>query len=211
MNHKKIYKHRYLLVIWLILAIYVSTLIYIKLPFINISFDHNQTNKGLLSLLKLLIPDFSYELKIYNIQVLIVWGCGILAGPKIGLITALIYIALGLLGLPIFSGGGGLSYIHEVTFGYLISLPLLAYLSGKYFTENKKILAISIPIFITHLMGVLYIIIFKGNYSSIAWHLSYSMIGYDLILSFILYTPLSILSFFLTEMFTIEVPDPKEI
>ncbi len=55
---------------------------------------------------------------------------GILLGPKYGSISALIYVLLGLLGVPVFTMGGGLGYIFQPTFGYLIGFVLGAYFTG---------------------------------------------------------------------------------
>lgn len=47
-------------------------------------------------------------------------------GRKGGLAATLLYLALGLLGLPIFSAGGGLSALLSPTGGYVAGLLLLA-------------------------------------------------------------------------------------
>ncbi|MFQ7171426.1 MAG: biotin transporter BioY [Thomasclavelia ramosa] len=47
---------------------------------------------------------------------------GILLGSKLGALAVLLYVVIGLLGLPIFAAGGGLAYIVRPSFGYLIIL-----------------------------------------------------------------------------------------
>lgn len=45
---------------------------------------------------------------------------GILLGPKNGAFAQLLYAILGLIGIPVFTQGGGISYIFNPTFGYII-------------------------------------------------------------------------------------------
>ncbi|HOO47090.1 MAG TPA: biotin transporter BioY, partial [Deltaproteobacteria bacterium] len=45
---------------------------------------------------------------------------GIILGPKAGALSQIVYIIIGLIGLPVFSGGGGPSYIFKPTFGYIL-------------------------------------------------------------------------------------------
>lgn len=46
--------------------------------------------------------------------------CGLLLPWKQALAAQLLYIALGLSGIPVFAGGGGISYIFAPTFGYIL-------------------------------------------------------------------------------------------
>ena len=196
MKYKIVYQFKWLIVLWLITLIYLSNLILIKLPFISINF-HSLFNFA---------PKLRFEFHIYNIQAITVWAVGILFGPNLGLIATGIYLLFGLLGLPMFAGGGGFDYYKEPTFGYLISLPLLAFLSGLLHEQNKNLLSVFIPIFTTHLLGILYLLVFQSNKLDLTWHLSFSMISYDLIFALLLTPIMPILSFFFKEMFIQEVP-----
>ena len=146
-------------------------------------------------------PCFNFEMQTYNLQIIIVWLCGILLGARAGFLTLVIYILIGFLGFPAFAGGGGFDYYREPTFGYLISLPLNALLSGWFYKNDKKTLTILIPILITHLFGVVYLLFFKTSWLDITWYLSFSMIGYDLVLALLLMPFLPFFSFFLMELF----------
>ena len=55
---------------------------------------------------------------------------GILLGPKLGAISVLVYVLLGLSGVPIFTQGGGIGYVFQPTFGYLVGFILGAWLTG---------------------------------------------------------------------------------
>lgn len=47
---------------------------------------------------------------------------GMLLGPVNGAFSVGLYLLLGLIGLPIFAGGGGVGYVLQPTFGYLPGL-----------------------------------------------------------------------------------------
>ena len=207
MKHKVVYQYRWLIVLVLLFLIYLSNFILVKLPFVSITFPKKDLEHSLLDFLLSFCPHFNFEMQTYNIQTVIVWSCGVLLGPRVGLLTLISYLLIGFLGFPVFAGGGGIDYFKEPTFGYLISLPLNAFLSGWFFENDKKLLAVFIPILITHFFGIIYLLFFKIGWLDITWYLSFSMIGYDLILALLLMPFLPFVSFFLTELFIQEKPE----
>lgn len=56
---------------------------------------------------------------------------GMLLGPYYGAVSVLVYVLLGLLGIPVFTQGGGPGYIFQPTFGYLVGFILSAWLTGR--------------------------------------------------------------------------------
>lgn len=66
----------------------------------------------------------------FTLQILFVYMAGALLGPKLGMISQLSYVLIGLVGVPVFTEGGGPSYIFKPTFGYLIGFVLGAYANG---------------------------------------------------------------------------------
>jgi biotin transport system substrate-specific component len=70
------------------------------------------------------------------------------------------YIVLGLIGLPVFTGGGGPQYILSPTFGFLLSFPLAAMVVGLIIPPNgrhgtiRKLLALTSGTFVVYLVGV---------------------------------------------------------
>ena len=62
----------------------------------------------------------------FTLQVLFVYLSGTLLGPKYGALAQGVYVALGLFGLPVFTGGGGFDYVLRPTFGFLLSYPFMA-------------------------------------------------------------------------------------
>jgi len=77
-----------------------------------------------------------------TLQTFFVLLSGNLLGGRFGALSQIIYIMLGLIGLPVFAFGGGLSYIIKPTFGYIMALPLGAFVSGVLiqliFKQQKK-------------------------------------------------------------------------
>ena len=72
-----------------------------------------------------------------TLQVLFCAYSGILLGAKRGLYSQLVYLGIGLIGIPIFTNGGGPAYILQPTFGYLIGFALCSYIVGRL-TEKVK-------------------------------------------------------------------------
>lgn len=55
---------------------------------------------------------------------------GVLLGPVWGAVSQGVYVALGLLGLPVFTEGGGLGYLLKPSFGFLLGLIPAAAAAG---------------------------------------------------------------------------------
>ncbi len=66
-----------------------------------------------------------------TLQTLFVLLAGVLAGKKIALSATSLYLVLGVVGLPIFSGAtGGLAHFFGPTGGFLMGLLVMALISG---------------------------------------------------------------------------------
>ncbi|MCE5287176.1 MAG: biotin transporter BioY [Pelosinus sp.] len=100
----------------------------------------------------------------YTLQFLFCAYSGILLGAKKGLYSQLLYVGIGLLGIPIFVNGGGPTYVLQPTFGFLLGFILCAYVIGKA-TEKfqaslsfaKLLSSILLGLFIVYLFGVSYL------------------------------------------------------
>lgn len=66
----------------------------------------------------------------FTLQYLFTMLAGLLLGPRLGALAVAVYVLLGLAGLPIFSQGGGLGYVFQPSFGYLIGFILGAWVTG---------------------------------------------------------------------------------
>lgn len=65
-----------------------------------------------------------------SLQSLIAIMAGFLLGGKLGAVSAAVYLLLGLIGLPVFTGGGGLAYVLKPSFGYIIGFIFGALAAG---------------------------------------------------------------------------------
>lgn len=104
-----------------------------------------------------------------TLQTIFVVLSGIILGAKLGALSQIIYVILGLVGLPIFSGGtGGLISIVSPTFGFLISFIAAAYVIGKLTEKNKSfstiIYSVILGSFVIYLIGVPYFYFIFTNY-----------------------------------------------
>ncbi len=66
----------------------------------------------------------------FTLQYLFTMLAGLLLGGKLGCISVCVYILLGLAGLPVFAQGGGIGYIFQPSFGYIIGFAVGAYATG---------------------------------------------------------------------------------
>ena len=55
---------------------------------------------------------------------------GLMLGGRLGAISVCVYVAIGLAGLPVFTQGGGITYVLKPTFGYLIGFAVGTYVTG---------------------------------------------------------------------------------
>lgn len=97
----------------------------------------------------------------YQIGAVLLTGC--LGGKRAGLLSQLAYVTLGLVWLPVFTRGGGLDYLAEPTFGYIIGFIPGAWFCGILaFRRDKQLewLAFSclLGLIIIHGIGILYLV-----------------------------------------------------
>lgn len=75
----------------------------------------------------------------FTLQYLFCAYSGILLGAKGGLYSQLLYLGVGLVGFPVFTQGGGPTYIFQPTFGYIIGFSICSYIIGKLTEKLDKI------------------------------------------------------------------------
>ena len=66
----------------------------------------------------------------FTLQFFFTMSSGLLLGGRLGAISVLVYILVGLLGAPVFAGGGGPAYVLQPTFGYLLGFSAGALVTG---------------------------------------------------------------------------------
>lgn len=106
----------------------------------------------------------------FTFQVLFCMYSGVLLGSKKGALSQIVYVLLGLVGLPIFAGGkGGISVIGSPTFGFLLGFIVCSYVVGliieKFETVNifKLSFATVSGIIIVYLVGMPYFYFIFNN------------------------------------------------
>lgn len=62
----------------------------------------------------------------FTLQTAFVFLAGLCMEPREAFFSQLAYVALGLVGLPVFSAGGGIQYIFNPTFGFLLAFPFIS-------------------------------------------------------------------------------------
>ena len=137
----------------LLIIVATFTQVTVKHPYIPIhSLGYIPPNAG-----------FSYFIKQYAYipQIPVIFFIVALMGRKFGMLAIIGYIILGLF-FPIFALGGGISYLFEYGFGYILAfLPAIFFagtlLKGK--VDFLRVLVISaIGVLTIHVLGILYML-----------------------------------------------------
>lgn len=132
----------------------------------------------------------------FSLQILFVFLAGSLLGSRRGVQSILVYVLSGLAGLPVFTQGGGIGYVLQPTFGYLIGFILAAFVVGRMTerSKNPKVLtfvtANLVGVAIVYIAGVSYLYLALNTWMGIETSWSHVVmvgfvygIGGDLILS----------------------------
>ena len=97
-----------------------------------------------------------------SLQVLVCLTCSLVMGAKWGVISMATYLLLGLIGIPVFSLGGGLNYLLKPNFGYIIGFVLCAFICG--FLANKKPNPSTKRMFVCAVIGLIALHLIGFNY-----------------------------------------------
>ena len=98
----------------------------------------------------------------FTLQFLFTMLAGLLLGPVNGALAVVVYIVLGLIGLPVFTQGGGPGYIFQPSFGYIIGFAVAAYVNGKIANAKthpsyRRLLGANfLGLFIVYAFGMIY-------------------------------------------------------
>ena len=91
---------------------------------------------------------------------------------KASILATITYIALGLIGLPIFSGGGGLGYILMPNFGFIIGFLVSSVIIGVLVQKHKNrklwhyIIVSLLGITVIYIIGILYFAFITNVYNN---------------------------------------------
>lgn len=113
---------------------------------------------------------------VYIPQVPVIFFIAALIGKRFGTTSVLIYILLGLTFFPIFALGGGISYIFQYNFGYILAyLPavfIVAFMLKDKFNYLNIAKADILGVLTIHIIGVFYMIlmaiIHQDSFSNVA-------------------------------------------
>lgn len=172
------------------------SLILVGATFINIDIKHYIIPTNIFSNKNLNLEDFIFSFYIIP-QIPIVMFITAILGKRMALTSILIYIIAGLAYLPIFALGGGIKYIFEYGFGYILAYIPAAIITGnileKKYSFSKMIKASFLGVLTIHILGILYmciIALLKHSGSSFISGWIYAQSGlkiiYDIIASFVL-------------------------
>lgn len=89
----------------------------------------------------------------FTLQFLFTTLAGLLLGGKLGAISVLVYIILGLIGLPVFTEGGGLGYVLKPSFGYIVGFCIGSFITG--IIASKVSAPSYIRLFTANIMGLM--------------------------------------------------------
>ena len=126
----------------------------------------------------------------FTLQFLFTTLAGLLLGSKLGAISVAAYMVLGLLGLPIFSEGGGVWYIFKPSFGYIIGFCIGTFVTGKIVETAKE------KIFLRYLFA---------NFAGLFIVYAVGMVYYYIICNYVINTPIAVGPLFLY-CFVLTVP-----
>ncbi len=123
---------------------------------------------------------FSIGVVPFTMQVFFVILAGMILGSKKGAISALVYMFIGLLGIPVFTDGGGIGYFLNPKFGYIIGFVVAAFVVGIIISKKEcKFLRY----FIAGLTGIGIIYLVGVSYY---WGVSFFYLGKNLSFRFLM-------------------------
>ena len=74
-----------------------------------------------------------------TLQTFFVLASGIYLGGRDAALSQILYVALGVLGLPLFAGAGGLAHAMGPTGGFLLAFPIAAGLVGRWVEPGDRL------------------------------------------------------------------------
>jgi len=101
----------------------------------------------------------------FSVLPLMAMMAGAVLGGRLGALSVTLYVLIGLLGIPVFAKTpyGGLTYVFQPTFGFLLGFILAAYVIGKILEGTKGnglmryLLAMVVGIAVMYIVGIPYL------------------------------------------------------
>ncbi|MBE5912170.1 biotin transporter BioY [Pseudobutyrivibrio sp.] len=123
----------------------------------------------------------------FTLQWFFVLLAGFLLGRKLGTLSVVTYIVIGLAGVPVFAAGGGIGYVLRPGFGFLLGFVFAAYLIGlvsdiiKPVTLWQYIIPATIGLVTYYAVGAVYFYLIKNLYVGEAVSFAVVVVQYCLI------------------------------
>ena len=103
-----------------------------------------------------------------TLQFLFTAMAGVLLGAGGGALSQAVYVGLGLMGLPIFTTGGGLGYVLQPTFGFLLGLipsaAVIGALTRRSASSGRIVLACIAGLAVLYAVGIPYMVLILNGY-----------------------------------------------
>ena len=103
-----------------------------------------------------------------TLQFLFTAMAGVLLGAGGGALSQAVYVGLGLMGLPIFTTGGGLGYVLQPTFGFLLGLipsaAVIGALTCRSASSGRIVLACIAGLAVLYAVGIPYMALILNGY-----------------------------------------------
>ena len=105
-----------------------------------------------------------------TLQTLFVAASGLVLGGVDGAFSQIAYMVLGLIGVPVFSTGGGFDYVLRPSFGYILGFPVQALLTGllvrkqRTLSSWKLFLCAFAGVLVGYAMGITYQVLIVAYY-----------------------------------------------
>lgn len=149
-----------------------SAFVAIKVPFLSLGFPKSLPSSETLYQWHGLV----FGSHVISAQLLLVWLTGALLGPRRGGLAMLFYLLLGLVGVPIFTNGGGVAYVLQPTFGYLAAFVPAVVVVGSLSDSprfGRTWRGMFLGLMLIQLPGLFYELLVRGRLLSPAswWHL----------------------------------------
>jgi biotin transport system substrate-specific component len=117
----------------------------------------------------------------FTLQPVAVLLAGALLGASGGFKSQSIYLAAGMVGLPVFAAGGGWAYLLGPTGGYLLAFPVAAWLAGAFSDRSRSAPSIAlgavVGLAVIHLGGIAWLAAMSGREAAAAVGLAPFFVG----------------------------------
>jgi len=117
----------------------------------------------------------------FTLQPVAVLLAGALLGASGGFKSQSIYLAAGMVGLPVFAAGGGWAYLLGPTGGYLLAFPVAAWLAGAFSDRSRSAVSIAlgavVGLAVIHVGGIAWLAALSGREAAAAVGLAPFFVG----------------------------------